>query len=212
MKDKKLLKQTIIEEIANSITHGIGFGLSVAGLILLVLYASYTGDPWRIVAFSIYGTTLALLYLFSTLYHSISHSRIKSIFRRIDHSSIYLLIAGTYTPIILITLRDSWVLYMLPIIWVIALLGIIKEIKYFNYSNKLSLLLYIGMGWMSLIAIKPLYENIPIESFALIIVGGLAYTFGIVFYIWEKLPFHHTIWHGFVMAGSILHFIGMLYI
>ncbi len=212
MTEKKKLRQTIVEEIANSITHGIGFGLSVAGLTLLVIYASFTGDPWRIVAFSIYGTTLALLYLVSTLYHSITHTEVKSIFRRLDHSAIYLLIAGTYTPIILITLRDSWVLFMLPIVWIMALFGILIKVKHFHNSQKISLLFYIGMGWMALIAAKPLYENIPIQSFIWIVVGGLAYSIGVIFYIWEKLPFHHTIWHGFVMAGSFFHFIGMLYI
>lgn len=212
MTKEKHLRQTIIEEIANSITHGIGFGLSVAGLTLLVVYASFTGDPWRIVAFAIYGTTLALLYLTSTLYHSITHTEAKSIFRRLDHSAIYLLIAGTYTPIILITLRDSWVLYMLPLVWLMALLGILVKVKYFHSSQKLSLLFYIGMGWMALIAAKPLYENIPIQSFVWIIIGGLAYSLGVIFYTWKKLPFHHTIWHGFVMAGSLSHFIGMLYI
>jgi len=119
MAEQKMKKytQTIMEEIANSITHGLGFGFSVAGLTILVVFASMDGDPWRITAFAIYGTCLSLLYLVSTLYHSLTHSRTKAIFRRLDHSAIYLLIAGTYTPVILISLRTTWVLYLLPIIW-----------------------------------------------------------------------------------------------
>ena len=121
---KKEYTQTVMEEIANSITHGLGFGLSVAGLTILVVYASIEGDPWRIAAFAIYGASLTVLYLVSTLYHSFTHSRIKAIFRRLDHSAIYLLIAGTYTPIILISLRTTWVLYLLPVVWTMAIVGI----------------------------------------------------------------------------------------
>ena len=125
---QKANAQTIVEEIANSITHGLGLILSVAALTILVVYASIEGDPWRITAFSIYGSSLSILYLFSTLYHSFSNSRIKAIFRRLDHSAIYLLIAGTYTPVILISLRETWVIYMLPIVWMMAGIGIYIKI------------------------------------------------------------------------------------
>ena len=209
---KKKYTQTVMEEIANSITHGLGFGLSVAGLTILVVYASIEGDPWRIAAFAIYGASLTVLYLVSTLYHSFTHSRVKAIFRRLDHSAIYLLIAGTYTPVILISLRTTWVLYLLPVVWTMAIIGIYIKIFYIHRYERLTLAFYILMGWMALIAVKPLFHAIPIESFIWIIVGGFSYTCGVIFYSWVRLPYHHTIWHIFVLAGSISHYIGMLYI
>ena len=204
--------QTIVEEIANSITHGLGFGLSVAALTILVVNASIEGDPWRITAFAIYGTSLTILYLISTLYHSLTHSRVKAMFRRLDHAAIYLLIAGTYTPVILISLRTTWVIYLLPVVWIMAIVGVYIKIFYIHRYERLSLAFYIIMGWMALIAAKPLFNSIPIESFVWIILGGVAYTTGIIFYTWNRLPFNHTIWHGFVLAGSFSHFMGMLYI
>ena len=209
---KKKYTQTVMEEIANSITHGLGFGLSVAGLTILVVLASMEGDPWRITSFAIYGSSLTILYLVSTLYHSLTHSRTKAIFRRLDHSAIYLLIAGTYTPVILISLRTTWVLYLLPIVWTMAIIGIYIKIFYIHRYERLSLAFYIFMGWMALFAVKPLFHAIPIESFIWIIVGGFSYTCGVIFYSWVRLPYHHTIWHIFVLAGSISHYIGMLYI
>ena len=209
---KKKYTQTVMEEIANSITHGLGFGLSVAGLTILVVLASMEGDPWRITSFAIYGSSLTILYLVSTLYHSLTHSRTKAIFRRLDHSAIYLLIAGTYTPVILISMRTTWVLYLLPIIWAMAILGVYIKVRYIHRYERLSLAFYIFMGWFALIAVKPMFNSIPIESFIWIIIGGACYTSGVVFYTWRRLPFNHTIWHGFVLIGSISHFIGMLYI
>ena len=208
----KKYTQTVMEEIANSITHGLGFGLSVAGLTILVVLASMEGDPWRITSFAIYGSSLTILYLVSTLYHSLTHSRTKAIFRRLDHSAIYLLIAGTYTPVILISLRTTWVLYLLPIIWAMAILGVYIKVRYIHRYERLSLAFYIFMGWFALIAVKPLFNSIPIESFIWIIIGGLSYTSGVIFYAWERLPFNHTIWHGFVLMGSVSHYIGILYI
>ena len=209
---KKKYTQTVMEEIANSITHGLGFGLSVAGLTILVVLASMEGDPWRITSFAIYGSSLTILYLVSTLYHSLTHSRTKAIFRRLDHSAIYLLIAGTYTPVILISMRTTWVLYLLPIIWAMAIFGVYIKVRYVHRYERLSLAFYIFMGWFALIAVKPMFNSIPIESFIWIIIGGACYTSGVVFYAWSRLPFNHTIWHGFVLIGSISHFIGMLYI
>jgi len=208
----KKYTQTVMEEIANSITHGLGFGFSVAGLTILVVFASMDGDPWRITAFAIYGTCLSLLYLVSTLYHSLTHSRTKAIFRRLDHSAIYLLIAGTYTPVILISLRTTWVLYLLPIIWSMAIIGIYIKIFYIHRYERLSVAFYVFMGWLALIAVKPLYNSVPIESFIWIFVGGISYSCGVIFYSWIRLPYHHTIWHIFVLAGSVSHYIGMLYI
>ena len=204
--------QTIVEEIANSITHGLGFGLSVAALTILVVNASIAGDPWRITAFAIYGTSLTILYLVSTLYHSLTHSRVKAMFRRLDHAAIYLLIAGTYTPVILIPLRTTWVIYLLPVVWIMAIVGVYIKVFYIHRYERLTLAFYIIMGWMALIAAKPLFNSIPIESFIWIILGGVVYTTGVIFYTWHRLPFNHTIWHGFVLAGSFSHFMGMLYI
>ena len=211
-REQKGTTQTLVEEIANSITHGLGLVLSVAALTILVVYASLDGDPWRITAFSIYGSSLTILYLVSTLYHSLTNSRIKAIFRRLDHAAIYLLIAGTYTPIILISLRTTWVIYILPIVWTMAVIGVYIKVFYIHRYERLTLAYYIIMGWMALIAVKPLFNSIPIESFVWIIVGGVAYTTGVIFYAWNRLPFNHTIWHGFVLAGSFSHFMGMLYI
>lgn len=211
LKEKKCA-QTIKEEIANSITHCLGLGLSIAGLTFLLIYSKIDGDLWRIVAFAIYGATLIILYLVSTLYYSLTHSRAKAIFRRLDHSAIYLLIAGTYTPVILISLRNTWAIYMLPIVWIMAGIGIYIKLFYIHRFEKLSIKYYILMGWMALIAAKPLFDSIPIEAFMWIIVGGLSYTTGIIFYAWQRLPYNHTIWHGFVLVGSVSHFIGMLYI
>jgi len=204
--------QTIVEEIANSITHGLGFGLSVAGLTILLVNANQEDDPWRIIAISIFGVSMIILYLVSTLYHSLTHSRVKAIFRRLDHAAIYILIAGTYTPVILISLRTTWVIYLLPIVWTMAIIGVYIKIFYIHRYEKLSLRFYIIMGWMAMIAVKPLFNSIPIESFIWIILGGIIYTTGVIFYSWNKLPFNHTIWHGFVLGGSFSHFMGILYI
>ena len=209
---KNKYNQTLLEEIANSITHGLGLTLSIIGLTFLFVYATRNGDPWRIVGYSVYGASLIILYLFSTLYHGLTHSRTKAIFRRLDHSAIYLLIAGTYTPVILISLRDTWVIYLLPVIWTMAILGVYIKIFYIHRYERLSLAFYVFMGWFALIAIKPLFNSIPIGSFIWIIVGGLSYTTGIIFYTWHRLPYHHTIWHIFVLAGSVSHYIGILYI
>ena len=212
MFNRKKARQAILEEIANSISHGLGFILSIVAITFLVVYSCKDNDPWKMIAFSIYGSSLSILYLFSTLYHSFSNSRIKAIFRRLDHAAIYLLIAGTYTPFILISLRETWVIYLFPVVWSMAIIGIYIKIFYIHRYERLTLLYYIIMGWMALIAVKPLFNSIPIESFFYIMLGGVVYTTGIIFYTWHKLPYNHTIWHGFVLIGSFSHFMGMLYI
>ena len=212
MRGKNISKQTLLEEIANSITHGLGFCLSIIGTIYLLIHTTENSDPWRVIGFIIYGASLTILYLCSTIYHSLTHSRAKAIFRRLDHSAIYLLIAGTYTPVILISLRTTWVLYLLPIIWAMAIFGIYIKIFYIHRYERLTLAFYILMGWVALIAVKPLFNSIPFESFIWIIVGGVSYTSGVIFYTWHRLLYHHTIWHMFVLIGSISHYIGILYI
>ena len=209
---KNRYNQTLLEEVANSISHGLGLALSIVGFTVLIILASHKGDPWRLTAYIIYGISLTTLYLFSTLYHGLTHSRTKAIFRRLDHSAIYLLIAGTYTPVILISLRTTWVMFLLPVVWVMAILGVYMKVFYIHRYERLTLAFYILMGWLALIASKPLFNSVPIESFIWIIVGGISYTAGIIFYAWRRLPYQHTIWHMFVLLGSISHYIGILYI
>ena len=200
------------EEVANSITHGLGFLLSIFGLFALLYYNNPGNDVWRTVGFSIYGTTLILLYLSSTLYHSSRDSKLKKIFKRFDHSAIFLLIAGTYTPIVLISMRDSWVVYLFVLIWLIAIFGITGEFFFTKKLKYLQLAMYLSMGWMAMIAIKPLLTLISTQTFIWILIGGVIYSIGVIFYKWENLPYNHAIWHLFVLGGSISHFIAMFYI
>ncbi len=194
------------EEIVSSITHGIGVGLGAAGLIVLVTLAGLAGDGWRVVSFSIYGATLVLLYLSSLLYHSVRTPRAKRFFRYFDHASIFLLIAGTYTPFTLISLRGWWGWALFALIWIMAITGIVLTFVLMGRSRLLAGILYITMGWLVIIAVKPLLNAVPRAGVLWLLAGGLAYTFGVVFYLWKRLPFNHAIWHLFVLAGSICHF------
>jgi len=198
------------EEIANGITHSIGAGLSVAGLTLLVVLAVLYGDGWRIVSFSIYGSTLIIMYLASTLYHSFQHPRVKQVFRIIDHASIYLLIAGTYTPFLLVGIRGAWGLTLLVVIWGLALLGIGFKALFVHRFQKLSTLVYVLMGWLCVIAWKEALGAIPTGGLILVAAGGVIYTAGVIFYVWKKLPYSHAIWHVFVLGGSICHYFAIL--
>jgi hemolysin III len=204
-------RYTIGEEIANSITHGLGAGLAVAGLIFLVYYSAAYGTVWHIVSCAIYGTTLVLLYTISTLYHSIPSPRFKSVMRILDHSAIFLLIAGTYTPFTLVSLRGPWGWSLLGVIWGAAILGILFQTALQKSWVSLTVALYVLMGWAIVVAVKPLLDVIPTEGFLLLLYGGLAYTLGTVFYIWKQMRFHHAIWHVFVLAGSVFHFFAVFY-
>ncbi len=199
------------EEIANSLTHGVGAALSVAGLTALLVLAFLYGDGWRIASFSIYGSTLIILYLASTLYHSFQHPRAKKIFRIVDHISIYLLIAGTYTPFMLISLKGPWGWSLFGVIWGLALLGMISKIFFIQRFRRLSLALYILMGWLCIIALREMLLHIPPGGLAWLAAGGICYTVGVVFYVWHKLPYNHAIWHLFVMAGSMCHYFAILF-
>ena len=199
------------EEIANSITHGIGAILSIAALSILVVFASQHKDAWRIVSFSIYGATLFLLYLTSTLYHAFTHEKLKKFFRLMDHSCIYLLIAGTYTPPTLIAMRGAWGWTLFGLIWTMAAAGLVFKAFNMGKYQFISVVIYIIMGWLAIIAIKPMLAALPAGMFAWFLGGGLFYTFGVVFYAWEKLPYNHAIWHLFVLGGSITHFFGILF-
>ncbi len=203
--------QSLGEEIANSITHGIGAALSIAALVILVVFSSKNGDVWRVVSLSIYGSTLIILYLASTLYHSFSNRRLKRFFRFLDHSSIFLLIAGSYTPIVLVSLRGplGWTLF--GIVWTLAIGGIVAKIFLTGKFGIISAILYIAMGWIVIIAYKSIIQAVPQGLLIWLLIGGLSYTFGIIFFAWKKLPYNHTIWHLFVLGGSITHFFGMLF-
>ncbi len=200
---------TPAEEIANAITHGIGTLLSIIGLIVLVVMAALSGDAGRIISFSIYGSTLIAAYLASTLYHSLRHPRTRYIFKILDHCSIYLLIAGTYTPILLLSLSGAWSWILMSVVWGLALLGIAFKIFFVRRFELVSTLAYIGMGWLAVTAWGELSRNLPAGGMRLLIIGGVVYTAGVVFYRWDRLPYNHAIWHGFVMGGSLCHFLTM---
>jgi len=202
---------TLTEEIFHSITHGIGAALAVAGLVVLVVLAAQEGDEWRIVSFSIYGGSLTLLYLASTLYHSFQDERLKRFFRHFDHLSIFLLIAGTYTPVTLISLRGAWGWTLFVLIWGFALGGIVYELLFLGHYKWITLTIYLGMGWLAIVAIKPMLTMVPRGLFWWLLAGGLCYTGGVLFYVREKMRYHHVLWHLFVLFGSACHFLGFFF-
>lgn len=209
--EKNRRQLSTAEEIVNSITHGIGALLSIVALVILIIVAGRSGDIWHLVSFSIYGSTLILLYLSSTLYHSFSNPKIKELFARFDHISIFLLIAGTYTPILLISIRGIWGWTLFGIIWGMAVTGAIIRSIYLHRFRKLMVAIYLIMGWMAVVAAKQIYLHLPSVSLTFLILGGVAYSAGVIFYMWRKLPYSHGIWHLFVLAGSILHFFAIYY-
>jgi hemolysin III len=199
-------RYTTGEEIANSVTHGLGALMSLVGLILLSVYAGMRGDAWHQTAVAIFGATLILLYLASTLYHSLPGARVKAVLRILDHAAIYLLIAGTYTPFTLVTLRGPWGWSLFGVVWGLALVGVILAATSLGKHRVLGMTIYMGMGWVILVAFKPLLGALAPAGIGLLAAGGLLYTVGIVFYAWRSLRYHHTVWHLFVLAGSILHY------
>ncbi|MFM1920806.1 MAG: hypothetical protein RLZZ303_2440 [Candidatus Hydrogenedentota bacterium] len=204
---KRASYYTPAEELANFITHGVGTLLSVAALVTLVAYAAIGQDPYRIISVSIFGATLILCYLASTLYHGIPHPKAKDVLRVLDHCAIYLLIAGTYTPFLLVSMRESWIAWgLLLFMWAFALAGCTFKVFFTNQGEFLSTSMYVLMGWSVLVAIKPTFELVPGGAIVLLALGGLAYSAGVIFYLWHKLPYNHAIWHVFVLAGSALHF------
>jgi len=202
---------SINEEIFNSITHGIGTLLSIAALVLLIVFAALKGNVWHVVSFTIFGSTMVLLYLSSTLYHSFTKENIKNLFARFDHAAIFLLIAGTYTPFVLTVLRGTlgWTLF--GIVWGLAIAGVVVRSIYLTRFRKLMVGIYLAMGWMFLMAIVPIIRNLPGISVAFLFIGGACYSFGVLFYAWRNLKYGHGIWHLFVMAGSIMHFFSVIY-
>lgn len=198
------------EEIANAITHGIGVLLAIAALVLLIIAGVNYGDTWYIVSSTIYGVTLITLYLGSTLYHSITNMRVKKILRIVDHSSIFLLIAGTYTPFTLTVLRGALGWTIFGVVWGCTIFGIFMKIFFLEKFEKISTFMYIGMGWFIVVAIKDIVVSLPIGGIVLLVLGGLSYTVGCIFYAKDKWPYNHAVWHLFVLAGSIFHFLTVL--
>lgn len=197
---------TLGEEIAHSVTHGFGLVASIAGLAVLVIAASERGDAWHVVGAAIFGITLVLLYAASTLYHAISAPKAKRTFQRLDHAAIFLLIAGTYTPFTLVSLRGVLGWSLLAAIWSLAILGIALEASIPRHTRRLSPALHLVMGWMVVIAGGPLVNSLHPDGFALLLLGGVAYSAGVIFYAWERLPYNHAVWHLFVLTGSACHF------
>jgi len=206
----RLKSQTPGEEIANAVTHGIGAALSVAGLVLLVVFAAMRGDAWRVVSFSIYGATLIILYLASTLYHSFTNIRLKQFFRTMDHISIFLLIAGTYTPITLVGMRGPWGWTIFGLIWALAIIGVVLKAFFMGRFEKAAIALYVAMGWLIVIAIKPMIQMVPPGAVMWLVIGGVSYTLGLTFYALKKMPYHHAVWHLFVLGGSVCQYMGIV--
>jgi hemolysin III len=203
--------QTKAEEAANSITHGIAAALAVAGLVLLAAFASRQGDAWKVTSLAVYGATLIILFVMSTLSHAIIGKKLKRFFELLDYSSIYLLIAGTYTPIMLVYLRGPWGWTMFGVVWVMALVGILCKVFLLGRWDFLSVVFYVLMGWMLVIVFRPLMLHAPAGFIKWLVIGGLCYTLGSLFYLFKRMPFHHPVWHIFVIAGSACHFFGFLF-
>lgn len=203
---------TVGEEIANAVTHGVAALLSIAGLAVLVAFAVlYSGSPKVVAAVSIFGASMVFLYTASTLYHSIPNPRAKKVLQYLDHSMIYVLIAGSYTPFCLITLQGYTGIALLCAVWLIAIAGISLQAVLLNKADWINCLLYLSMGWLAVFVIDPLVSTLDSTGLALLVAGGLAYTVGVVFYIFERIPFSHAIWHAFVFAGTTLQFFSVLF-
>ncbi len=200
-----------LEEIVNSITHGIGLVLSVSGFVVLLVLAIVHGTGWHIVGCAIYGSTLICLYTASTLYHGIYSPRLKRALRIFDQSAIYLLIAGTYTPFLLVNLRGGWGWSLLGILWGCAMAGIIFKLWFVEHFKVTSTVLYLAMGWLAVVAIKPLLTHVSAVGLGWLVVGGIMYTIGVVFYASRRIPYSHAVWHILVMAGSFCHYLAVLY-
>lgn len=199
-----------LEELLNALTHGAGALVALAGAAVLITLASIYADRWAVIGASVYGASLLLLYVASTLYHAVSHVKIKARLKVFDHCMIYVLIAGTYTPFTLTSLRGPWGWTLFGLIWGLAIAGIIFKLYYTGRFQWLSTGIYLAMGWLVVIAIEPLMKALPQGAFAWLMAGGIAYTLGTVFYMSRRLPYAHAIWHGFVLAGSVCHFAAVL--
>lgn len=202
---------TAAEELANSLTHGVGLVMSLIAAPVLIVAAAATDDPWRIVAVSIYAATLILLYAASTIYHSVRSLPLKAAMQRVDHAAIYLLIAGTYTPFMLISLRGPWGWSIFGVVWGLAVIGVILKGAYGARLPAVSTWLYLAMGWLIVVAIRPMSMHVAPMGMRWLALGGLLYTGGVVFYVWERVRYSHAVWHLFVLGGSLAHFVAVLW-
>ncbi|WP_394245505.1 PAQR family membrane homeostasis protein TrhA [Vibrio astriarenae] len=198
------------EEFFNALTHGVGILLGIVGLVLLLFKAlSHDADTLTIVSMSVYGGSIILLFLASTLYHAIPHERAKRALKTFDHCAIYLLIAGSYTPFMLVSLRTPMAMGLMAVIWSIALIGIILKVAFIYRFKKLSLMTYLAMGWLSLLVIYQLALKLDVGGLTLLAAGGVIYSLGVIFYVAKRIPYNHAIWHGFVLAGCACHFLAV---
>ncbi|MEH7749503.1 hemolysin III family protein [Neobacillus drentensis] len=198
------------EELANSITHGIGVMFSIAALVILITYASLYGNVWHIVSFTIFGVTMLILYMSSTLLHSFPEGKVKDIFEIFDHSSIYFFIAGTYTPFLLIVIKGALGWSLFGIVWGLAIAGTVFKCFFVKKYLFTSTALYVVMGWLIVFAWKPLVNNLSPQGMTYLIIGGALYTLGAIFYVWRGFKYHHAVWHLFVLAASAVHFFCVL--
>jgi len=209
-----LNEQTVAaEELVNAVTHGIGLALSVVGAVLLIVAAAWSRDPWVIVSCCVYSATLVSLYAASTTLHSVLSPRWTRTLETIDHCCIYFLIAGTYTPVTLVSLRGGWGWTLFGLVWGLCFLGVLMKVFWFDHRHvkAISTPLYIAMGLLVVIAFKPLLGALEVPGVWWLIAGGAAYIGGVGFYVWRRLPFNHAIWHVFVMAGSVCHFLAIYF-
>jgi hemolysin III len=200
-----------LEEWFNTVTHGIAALLSIAGTVALLMIAAEARDPWKIVSFAVFGASLVLLYFASSTYHSCRHPELKRRFKMLDHCAIYVLIAGTYTPFLLVNMRGTvgWMLF--AAIWLLAAGGIGLKLIYGHRLKLLRVAIYLGMGWLIVVAATDLAASVNAVALRLIIAGGVVYTAGVVFYLADRIPFNHAIWHLFVLGGSVCHFLAVFY-
>ena len=199
------------EEIANSLSHGAGVLFGIFALVLLVLKSVQMDDTLRVVAFTIYGVSVVVLFMASTLYHAIPMPRAKQVLKLVDHCAIYLLIAGSYTPFLLLTLGDTFGAVLMVVIWSLAVAGIVFKVFFLHRFHNLSLALYLGMGWLAVLASYQLLANLPRTGIVLLLGGGILYSLGTIFYKSERIPFNHAIWHLFVLVGCVCHFLALYF-
>lgn len=202
-------RYTPAEELANVITHGVGLGISLVGAVTLVALTALRGDAWQIISSGVYGASLVALYTASTLYHSLRPPRAKRVLRVFDHCAIYLLIAGSYTPFALVSLRGGWGWTLFGLIWGLAVAGIVFKVLFTGRLNALSTTVYVLMGWLCIVAVKPIVEMVPTGALWWLAAGGVIYTAGTVFYHNRRVPYSHAIWHLFVIGGSACHYLAI---
>lgn len=203
-------RQRLREEMASSLTHGLGLILAIAAVPVLILLGVLRGSTVHVAGFTVYGSSLVLVYASSTLYHAFQQPRLKHVFRVLDHAAIYLLIAGTYTPVTLLSLDGPAGWTLLSLVWTLALFGCVFKLFFVDRFEGFSTVLYLVMGWLVVLVLKPFVAAVPPEVFLWIVAGGLCYTVGVVFFVWERLPYNHAVWHLFVIGGSACHYVAML--